>query len=74
MYQSNARSLNVISNWATFVPLSVICFASHIFSQINKLFSGSFDPFPQNSGNLIVGSFPPIVKFFELPPLRGVDT
>jgi hypothetical protein len=73
MYQSSARSLSVIANYASLVSSSVICFTSQIFSQINKCFSGSSNASPLNSGNLMVGSCPAILNV-ELLPLRGVDT
>jgi hypothetical protein len=73
MYQSNARSLSVIATCTIFVSSYVIYFASHIFSQMNNLFSGSFDASPQNSGNLIVGSCPAILSCVELLPSCNVD-
>jgi hypothetical protein len=73
MYQSNVRSLSVIASCATLVSSSVICFSSHIFAQMNKCFSGSSVASPQNSGNLMVGSFPTILNVELLHPC-GVDT
>jgi hypothetical protein len=51
----------------------LIYFASQLFSQINKFFSGSFNASPLNSGNLIVGSCPAILNVEILSP-HGVDT
>jgi hypothetical protein len=74
MYQSSARSLNVITSCASLVSSLVICFASQIFAQMNKCFSGSSAASPQNSSNLIVGSCLAILNTELIPPLRGVDT
>jgi hypothetical protein len=74
MYQSSAWSLSIIASCASLVSSSVICFASQIFAQMNKCFSGSSVASPQNSGNQIVGSCPAILNTELLPPLRGVDT
>jgi hypothetical protein len=68
IYQSSARSLNVIANCASLVSSPVICLASQIFSQINRCFYGSFDASPLNSGNMMVGSCPTILNV-ELVPL-----
>jgi hypothetical protein len=72
IYQSSARSLNVIGNCASLVSSSVIYFSSQIFLQINRFFFGSSDSYPLNYGNLMVGSCPPILNV-ELVPLHGVD-
>jgi hypothetical protein len=74
MYQSSARSLSVIASCSSLVSSSVICFASHIFVQMNKFFFGSSAASPQNSGNLIVGSCPTILNIEFLPLPHGVDT
>jgi hypothetical protein len=73
MYQSSARSLSVIANCVSLVSSSVIYFDSHIFSQINRCFSGSYVASPRNYGNLMVGLCPAILNVELLPP-RGVDT
>jgi hypothetical protein len=74
MYQSSAQCLSVISSCASLVSSLVICFASQIFAQMNKFFSGSSAASPRNYGNLIVGSCPAILNTKLLPPLHGVDT
>jgi hypothetical protein len=73
IYQSSARSISVISSYASLVSLSMICFVSRIFSQIKKCFFGSSDASPLNSHNLKVGSCHAILNV-ELIPLCGVDT
>jgi hypothetical protein len=63
----------MIAKCTSLVSSSMICFASQIFSQMNKFFSGSSDASPLNSGNLIVGSCPEILNV-ELLPSHNVDT
>jgi hypothetical protein len=74
MYQSSARSLSMIANYASLVSSSVICFASQIFAQMNNFFSGSYVASPRNSGNLIVVSCLAILNTELLPLVHGVDT
>jgi hypothetical protein len=73
MYQSSARSLSVMDNCTSLVFSTVICFSSHIFSQLNEFFSGSSDASPLNFGNLMVGSCSAILKVKIIPP-HDVDT
>jgi hypothetical protein len=72
MYQSSARSLTMTVNYASFVSSFVILFSSHIFSQMNKCFSGTYDASPLNFGNLMVGPCSAIENCVGLLPLRGV--
>jgi hypothetical protein len=73
MYHYSVQSLSIITNCASFVSSLVICFASQIFAQMKKCFSGSSAASPQNYGNLMVGSCLSILNVELLPP-HSVDT
>jgi hypothetical protein len=61
-----------MDNYTSLVSSYVICFASQIFSHMNKCFSGSCDVSPLNSSNLMMGSCPAILNV-ELLPFPSVD-